>query len=108
MLRFYSPVTATLRIASKDTVVPLSKPYKTRDGKSTFDKVLIKKGQEVMIPISVMNTSSFVWGEDSEEFNPERWNSLDDRVKKNGFPNGLLSFISGPRGCIGNRFAVAE
>lgn len=107
-MRFLSPVTGTIRCAEKDTVIPLSKGYKTRDGKSTFNQVLVKKGQEVIVPISILNTSSHIWGEDAEEFNPDRWNDLDERVKKNGFPNGILTFIEGPRGCIGNRFAIAE
>lgn len=55
ILRLLAPVTNTERVALRDDVVPLSKPYKTRDGKGTFDSVPIQKGLMLIIPIQMIN-----------------------------------------------------
>ena len=110
MMRFISPVPNTVRLATANDVVPLSRPYPTRDGKSTFDSVPIRKGQQIFIPIQALNLSEEIWGPTAQQFDPERWydDNLPDSARNNGFPLHLMTFISGPRGCIGNRFAIAE
>jgi cytochrome P450 len=63
----------------------------------------------IYIPILEMNRNAEVWGPDAASFNPERW--LQSKV-----PEGALempsiampSFLAGPRGCIGFRFALIE
>ncbi|PWY98709.1 cytochrome P450 [Testicularia cyperi] len=108
MMRCLSAVPNTVRIAKEAAEIPLSKPYKTRDGRSTFTSLHVSKGQEVLVPIQAINSSTEIWGPDAEEFNPDRWFNLPDSAKQNGLPMHLMTFISGPRGCIGNRFALAE
>ncbi len=56
-LRFNSPVPSTIRVCEQDSVIPLGKSYPTHDGKSSFDRVVLKKGDEVFIPIAVLNNS---------------------------------------------------
>ena len=107
-LRFSSPVPGTVRCVSKTCVVPLSKAYTTRDGKGTFDSVVLEKGDELYIPIHLLNTSPDIWGPDADVFRPTRWEEIPQSAKDSGFPLQMLTFISGPRGCIGNRFAIAE
>ncbi|EPQ26412.1 uncharacterized protein PFL1_06060 [Pseudozyma flocculosa PF-1] len=110
MMRFASPVPSTVRTATRADTIPLSKPYPTRDGRSTFTSVPISAGQDLIIPIQAMNLSTEIWGPTATQFDPDRW--LDDRLpesaKKSGLPMHLMTFIAGPRGCIGNRFAIAE
>jgi cytochrome P450 len=108
ILRLLSPVVNTEREASHDDVIPLGKAYKTRDGKGTFNSVAVKKGQMLFIPIQVVNRSKKIWGANADEFDPERWYDVPRMAKETGFPSHILSFLEGPRGCIGNRFAVAE
>ncbi|KAF8671514.1 cytochrome p450 [Rhizoctonia solani] len=52
------------------------------------------------------------WGDDAEEFRPERWlNSLPQSVSKGGIPgvySSMMTFGAGPRSCIGYKFAVLE
>ncbi len=55
-----------------------------------------------------INVDTDIWGPDAADFVPERWINLRDEAKHNGLPMHLMTFISGPRGCIGNRFALAE
>lgn len=108
ILRFQSPVTSTVRTSNKDDIVPLSKPYPTRDGKGTFESVLVRKGQDIVIPVQVVNKLEAYWGPTAAEFDPERWRDVPTAAKATGMPMQMLSFLEGPRGCIGVRFAMAE
>lgn len=52
-----------------------------------------------------------VWGEDSEEFKPERWLEASRRPSTSGSLlgwNGLMAFSTGVRMCVGYRLAVLE
>lgn len=52
-----------------------------------------------------------VWGEDAEEFKPERWLDATRLPSASDTPpgwNGLMAFSAGPRICIGYRLAVLE
>lgn len=110
MLRLYAPVTSTVRTAAKDDVVSLGKAYPTRDGKGTFNSVPIKKDQDIIIPIQALNKSKTLWGENAGEFDPDRWlpKNIPKAALDSSLPFHLATFISGPRGCIGSRFAVME
>lgn len=48
-----------------------------------------------------MHSDSEVWGPDTQNFVPERWDKL-----RPGF--NYLPFNAGPRICIGQQFALAE
>ncbi|KAJ3508491.1 hypothetical protein NLJ89_g5720 [Agrocybe chaxingu] len=108
-LRFYSMVPYSERIAIKDTVIPVSEPITTRSGQQ-ITQIPVKKGQYVQIAISSYHRLPSLWGPDAEEFNPMRW--LDGRTKLGDKALGpyanLLTFLGGPRTCLGWRFAVLE
>jgi len=98
-LRVNSPVPATMRVAMKDDVIPLE------DGGS----VRIGKGDPILIPILAINRTKDLWGEDSFEFKPERWNSLPEKVASiPGVWGNILSFLGGSRACIGYQFSILE
>ncbi|KZT22679.1 cytochrome P450 [Neolentinus lepideus HHB14362 ss-1] len=110
ILRLRPPLDETWRVAVEDDVIPLSTPITTADGEAV-DRILVAKGTQITIPIACVNRSEAIWGPDSKEFVPERW--LDEA----GLPNKameikghrhLLTFIDGPRKCIGRGFALAE
>ncbi|KAJ7144299.1 hypothetical protein C8R44DRAFT_143714 [Mycena epipterygia] len=65
----------TQRMAMKDDVLPLAKPYIDQAGKS-HDSLPIPKGQMIHIPIWGVNTDKEIWGEDADQFIPERWEHL--------------------------------
>ncbi|KAH9988110.1 cytochrome P450 [Russula compacta] len=108
VLRLYTPATQTDRVAKKDTVVPLSEPFIDRHGVKRHE-LRLGKGDVILIPILAVHRLKSLWGEDADEFKPERWESIPDAVKAmpSVFGN-LLSFISGAHACIGYRFAVIE
>ena len=63
-LRLCPPAHSTIRVATKDDVVPLSYPMKLRDG-VVVDKVPIRKGSYVHIPMEGLNMSEDIWGGDA-------------------------------------------
>ncbi|CAE6425371.1 unnamed protein product [Rhizoctonia solani] len=95
------------RVTTKDCLLKLRVPVKASDG-TQITEIPIKAGQVIHIPTIALNHAKSVWGEDADEFKPERW--LDptrlEHVSKNFGWNGMLVFSDGPRLCIGYRLAV--
>ncbi|KAJ7302399.1 cytochrome P450 [Mycena albidolilacea] len=103
IMRFHAPAVFTRRMAMEDDIVPLSKPYIDKAGKS-HNSLLIPKGQMIHIPILAVNTDTEIWGEDAREFKPERWENLPDAVSLvPGVWANLLTFFAGTTNCIGFR-----
>ncbi|KII91550.1 hypothetical protein PLICRDRAFT_51689 [Plicaturopsis crispa FD-325 SS-3] len=107
-MRVHSPVTSTFRVPVKDDFIPLSKPFVDRNGVQR-NGIHIAKGNGVIIPILSINRSKELWGEDALEFKPDRWDNLPESVTS--IPSvwaHQLTFIAGPRACIGYRFSLVE
>ncbi|KAK0473875.1 cytochrome P450 [Armillaria novae-zelandiae] len=107
-LRLHPLAYGLFRESSQDDILPLAEPITTADGK-LCSQIPIRKGQIVMTSIYNYNRLPSVWGDDAEEWNPNRF--LDGRDGKQislGVYANLLTFSAGVRGCIGWRFAVME
>jgi cytochrome P450 len=63
--------------------------------------VYVKKGMQVDYSVYVMQRRKDLWGEDADEFRPDRWDG-----RKSGWE--YLPFNGGPRICIGQQFALTE
>ncbi|KAJ8072363.1 hypothetical protein PM082_015922 [Marasmius tenuissimus] len=108
VLRILSPIQSTVRIAMKDDVIPLSQPFVDRYGKQ-HDHLEVKKGQPIVVPILAINKDKSLWGEDAEDFKPERWEELPEGVSSiPGVWGNMMTFLGGPRACIGWRFTIVE
>ena len=94
VLRLYSPVPVTVRVAAVDT---------------TIVGHFIPKGTSVFLSPWVNNTNEELWGDDAEEFNPDRWMG-PGRANTGGASNNyaFMTFLQGPRSCIGQSFAKGE
>ena len=66
--------------------------------------ITIPKGTVIFISISAINFDETMWGPDVDIFNPDRWDNLPETVTNYSY----LTFLQGPRGCIGRRFAETE
>ncbi|KAK0455626.1 cytochrome P450 [Desarmillaria tabescens] len=107
-LRMHPPVFESVRVATEDGVLPLATPVVTKSGK-TINSLFVAKGTVVSAPIRALNRSEEFWGPDAKEFKPERW--LEDsapRAKEIQGHRHLLTFIDGPRTCLGKTFALTE
>ena len=108
-LRLHPPVAQTNRECVETDILPLSSPITTSTGQ-TVTSVTIPKGAEISVPIRLMNTLEAFWGPTADKFEPERWLSEDDSLKAKEIQGHkhLLTFIDGPRTCLGKNFAIAE
>ena len=83
----------------------------------------VQKGDIVSVPIFLINTSPEIWGPDALEFDPSRWlrpplatspsstTTEDQPAPSAALPSILphiITFLGGPRACIGHRFAMGE
>lgn len=91
--------------------MPLIEPVTTASGESV-NQLQVGAGTPFIVPIRAINRSEKFWGPDAKEFKPERWldqeSGLTDKSKELPGYHHLLTFIDGPRICLGKLFAVAE
>ncbi|KAF7300112.1 hypothetical protein MKEN_01334400 [Mycena kentingensis (nom. inval.)] len=108
-LRLYAPVPSTGRMAMSDDVLPLETPYVDRNGVA-HDSLRVNKGQALLIPILPLNRDKTIWGENALEFIPERWKDIENSgaSKIPGAWAHMITFLGGPRSCIGFRFSLVE
>ena len=102
-LRLYPVVPANSREAFEDTVLPLGGG---RDGSAPL---FVKKGDLMLWSVYTMHRRKDFYGEDAEDFRPERW--LDDPASgRKGLRPGweYLPFNGGARICLGQQFALTE
>lgn len=91
-LRLYPAVPIDSKSAEKDDVLP--------------DGFKIKKGDGVGYMPYPMGRMTYIWGEDAEEFRPERW--LKNGVFQPESPFKFTAFQGGPRICLGKEFAYRQ
>lgn len=94
-LRLHPSVPGNSRRAVVNTTIPRGGGP---DGKSPL---YVRAGEEVMYTTNIMHRRKDLWGEDAQEFRPERWEGL-----KAGWE--YLPFNGGPRICLGQQFALTE
>lgn len=91
ILRIKPPVVVTVREAACDTTI-----------QGTF----IRKGTGVILSPYAVNMSTSLWGADPQAFNPDRWLGNNNGGADSNY--NFLTFLHGPRSCIGQTFAKAE
>jgi cytochrome P450 len=96
VLRLFPTVPLTARITIRDTTVAGH---------------FVPKDTVIMVSPWAINRNPKLWGPDAEEFVPARWIDKNGRATMNGGAESnysFLTFLHGPRSCIGERFARAE
>ncbi|KAI0338107.1 cytochrome P450 [Trametopsis cervina] len=99
------------QMAQRDIVLPLASPIYDVHGKERSE-VAVPKGTMLYVSIRASNQNKAVWGADADEWKPERWlaplpeSLIDAHIP--GIYSHLLSFIGGPRACIGYKFAEIQ
>lgn len=94
VLRLWPPVPLTYRIAEQTT---------------SIQGVYIPKGVLIVLSPQAINRSKRFWGEDAQAFNPDRWLGKGRSHSGGSDSNyAFMTFLHGPRSCIGSSFARAE
>ncbi|KAL2122829.1 hypothetical protein VTJ04DRAFT_3284 [Mycothermus thermophilus] len=88
-LRFIPPIPMTVRQSVEDDII---------------DGYAVPKDTVIYLLSNVINRLEWFWGETAEEFDPDRWNHLPPTAGTNAF----MTFLQGPRGCLGRKFAEIE
>ncbi|KAK4476533.1 hypothetical protein RD792_015689 [Penstemon davidsonii] len=91
-LRLYPAVPVDGRCAETDDTLP--------------DGYKLKKGDGVYYLAYAMGRMPYIWGEDADEFRPERW--LKNGVFQPESPFKFVAFHAGPRICLGKDFAYRQ
>ncbi|XP_068658440.1 cytochrome P450 CYP72A616-like [Aristolochia californica] len=91
ILRLYPPVVALIRSTYKEMTI----------GGVTFPAEV-----EICLPTVLVHHDKEIWGEDAEEFNPERFARGVSNATK--YQTAFFPFGWGPRICIGQTFALTE
>ncbi|KAG2364256.1 cytochrome P450 [Suillus spraguei] len=110
ILRLHPAIPEFNRRARVDDVIPLSEPVCTKSGEMT-ESISIAKGSWIVISIRAINRSLAIWGPDAKEFKPDRWlaeDGISGKAKEVQGHRHLLTFVDGPRTCLGKDFAIAE
>ena len=58
--------------ATKEVVLPLSEPVRGRNGE-TIHEIVMPRGTFVRAHLQASNSNKALWGEDADEWKPERW-----------------------------------
>ncbi|MCJ1479378.1 hypothetical protein MMC13_008063 [Lambiella insularis] len=104
VLRLFPPVPVNNRTALRTTTLP------TGGGPDRSSPVLVRKGENVAYCVYVMHRRKDLYGDDAEDFRPERWENKDMPLYRNKTTAawGFLPFNGGPRVCLGQDFALTE
>lgn len=70
----------------------------------TFGDYTIPAGTIIYILANAINRLEYFWGETADDFDPDRWDKLPETAGTNAF----MTFLQGPRGCVGRKFAETE
>lgn len=89
-MRITAVIPMNERTSLRDTVLP------TGGGEDGTKPIFVLEGTQILIPQYALQHRPDIWGEDVEEFIPERW---EDR--KFGFE--WIPFGGGPRKCLGRK-----
>jgi len=84
------------------------------DKEGIVNGVKIPVGTPIFLAPGVLNFDQRTWGEDAEQFNPDRWDSLPETISNYSFMTflqgiPLMNTVNiGTRSCIGRKFAETE
>ncbi|XWS50640.1 hypothetical protein CRYUN_Cryun12cG0103700 [Craigia yunnanensis] len=91
-LRLYPAVPVDGKCSEEDDVLP--------------DGFKVKKGDGISYMAYAMGRMTYIWGEDADEYRPERW--LDNGIFRPDSPFKFTAFQAGPRICLGKEFAYRQ
>ncbi|RHN81917.1 putative abieta-7,13-dien-18-ol hydroxylase [Medicago truncatula] len=96
-------LTETLRLHPP---IPMESKYCFSDD-TLPDGYSVRKGDYISFHPYVMGRMEFLWGEDAEQFRPERWLDENGNFQRES-PFKFTAFQAGPRICLGKEFVYRQ
>lgn len=90
-LRLYPSITSLSRLIHQNT---------------ELKQLTLLPNMEVHLPTILVHRDQELWGNDANEFNPNRFS--EGVLKASKIPGSFMPFGGGPRICIGQNFALIE
>ncbi|KAG2368095.1 cytochrome P450 [Suillus spraguei] len=136
-LRLYPSLSHMSRKVLKPTILPLQFPVRSSSG-AQISSIEVHEKALIVISILVANRNRTMWGDDANEWKPERWLSspgrkdgpgtdvpshgaemlssklsapipgVKDGARYPGVYSNMMTFLGGSRSCIGFKFAEME
>ncbi|KAG2078916.1 cytochrome P450 [Suillus decipiens] len=135
-LRLYPSLSHMSRKVLKPTTLPLQFPVRSSSG-AEISSIEVHEKALIVISILVANRNRAMWGDDANEWKPERWLSspgkkdgsgtavpsdgaeassklsapipgVKDGTRYPGVYSNMMTFLGGSRSCIGFKFAEME
>ncbi|CAG8234440.1 unnamed protein product [Penicillium salamii] len=103
VLRLFPTVPFNNRVALQDTVLPRG------GGPDGLSPIIVPAGSEISLPHYPLYRRKDIFGDDAEEFVPERWLCLDDDKPLGNWSKqceNYLPFSIGKRACPGRQIAL--
>ena len=91
-LRLYPPVPGLVRKVKREV---------------KLGNLILPANLQIYLPILAIHHDPQIWGEDADEFKPERFSDGVAELTKNN-PGAYLPFGMGPRNCVGGNFGLTE
>ena len=95
-MRLFVPIPYNAKLANTDTWLP------TGGGMDGQSSVLVHKGDYIIYSPWASHRRVATFGDDAEDFRPERWDEL-----KSEHLTGYIPFNLGPRACPGRKYTYS-
>ncbi|KAK0451236.1 cytochrome P450 [Desarmillaria tabescens] len=107
-LRLHPILHTMLRYTKDDDVIPLNEPVRILTGE-VWSEIPVRKGQMVMVSAYMYNRLSSVWGNNPDEWEPERFLRAEEKDRISvGLHANLINFSDGVYGCIGWKYGLLQ
>lgn len=101
VLRLYPSVPINSRTALRTTTIPRG------GGADGSEPLMVREGEAVGFSIHAMHRLNRLYGEDADNFRPERWDADEENaVDLGNIRWGYLPFGGGPRICLGRKSSL--